>query len=63
MEPIKKNGNLEAYSTVNNPYFSSFCRFSEDKYLKKPTNDTKIESNYYKLNKTKITYSGKKLKK
>ena len=31
--------------------------------FKKPTNATKIESNYYKLNKTKITYSGKRLKK
>ena len=33
MEPIKKKGNLEAYSTVNNLYFSGFYYFSEDNYL------------------------------
>jgi hypothetical protein len=48
LEPIKKNGNLEAYSTVNNLYFSSFYEFSEDKYSKKPRNTSKMESVYFK---------------
>jgi hypothetical protein len=53
LEPIKKKGNLEAYSIVKNLRFYGFYDFSEDKYLKKPTNASKIESNYYKLNKFK----------
>ena len=48
MEPIKKKGNLEAYSVVINLGFYGFYDFYEDKYLKKPTNASKIESNYYK---------------
>jgi hypothetical protein len=41
VEPIKKNGNLEAYSAVNNLYFSWFYNLSEDKYLKRPINSQK----------------------
>ena len=60
MEPIKKNGNLEAYSTVNNLYFSLFCNFSEDNYSKKPRNTTKMESGYFKGKRTKDTRSEEK---
>ena len=35
---FKKNGNLEAYSTINNLYFSWFYNFSEDNYSKNPLN-------------------------
>ena len=54
MEPIKKNDNLEAYSTVNNLYFSGFFDFPEDNYLKKLRNTAKMESAYFKINKQKI---------
>jgi len=60
LEPTKKNGNLEAYSTVNNLYFSLFCDFSEDNYSKKPRNTSKMESVYFKNKCSKDTCSGEK---
>tara|TARA_B110000971_G_scaffold177865_1_gene183647 strand:- start:981 stop:1091 length:111 start_codon:yes stop_codon:yes gene_type:complete len=36
VEPIKKNDNLEAFSTIKNLYFSGFYDLPEDNYLKKP---------------------------
>ena len=60
MEPIKKNDNLEAYSTANNLYFSGFYDFTEDNYFKKPRNTTKIESDYFKINEQKIPVLEKK---
>ena len=59
MEPIKKNDNLEAFSTVNNLYFSSFYEFSEDNYLKKSLNTTKIESVYFKKHYKKNLFTEK----
>ena len=60
MEPIKKKGNLEAYSTVNNLYFSGFYDFPEDNYSKKLINTKKIESAYFKNKQTKDTCLEKK---
>jgi len=48
VEPTKKIGNLEAYSTVNNLYFSGFYDFPENNYSKKPINTKKMESTYFK---------------
>ena len=50
MEPIKKNDNLEAYSTLNNLYLSGFYDFSEDNYSKKLRKPAKMESAYFKNN-------------
>jgi hypothetical protein len=54
MEPIKKNDNLEAYSTLNNLYLSGFYDFSEDNYSKKLRKPAKMESAYFKINEQKI---------
>jgi len=48
VEPIKKNGNLEAFSTLKNPCFYGFYGIPEDNYSNKPLNITKKESNYLK---------------
>jgi len=60
LEPIKKNGNLEAYSTVNNLHFSGFYDFPEDNYSKKLINTLKLESVYFKNKLAKDTYLEKK---
>ena len=55
MEPIKKIGKLEAYSTVNKLYFTSFYDFPEDNYSKKLINIKKMESAYFENKQTKDT--------
>jgi len=41
LEPIKKKGNFEAYSAVNNLYFTTFYGLPEDKYSKKTMKQNK----------------------
>ena len=60
MERIKKNGNLEAYSAVNNVYFLGFYESLKDNYSKKQENTTKIESDYFRYKWTKYTCLDKK---